>query len=247
MRKLLVAAIAALPALAFGAIANSAHDLTGTTGSGTPIFFGTSNGARTACSFCHAAHHTSSTRGLWIRTAPTAGGWQTTTTTSRGTALPAAGALNFGSQVCMSCHDGSVALNQTQYYAVAGTGEVDATEFIGGAIGGVDAANATLVGSGYYLTGGPAAFPSLEGTHPVSVPYPTGVTGYYSTGSSNCTAVGAAYCVQGAGDVGYAQKIVQTGAAFTVECTSCHDPHVGGIFLRPMPPGSSRCSGCHNK
>ena len=249
MRKLLAVAVAMFPALAFAAIVNSAHDLTAS----TLINFGTTNGARYSCSFCHGAHHTASTLGLWVRGTPgaTGAGWTVTTQTSLGTALPGKGATNHGTQECLSCHDGSIALNTTQYYPIAGVlNDPATTGTIGGAAAGTDIGNLDATN---HLVGGSSAFPALEGTHPVSVAYPpvnAQAGTYYTVATSGCTAIGAGFCVTNPNlpAAGLATKIVrQAGGNYTVECTSCHDPHVGGIFLRPMPSGSNRCAACHNK
>ncbi len=256
MRKLLIAALAMFPALAFAAVANTAHDLQ----AGPLIAFGSTNGARSTCSFCHAAHHTAGTLGLWVRATPgaTGAGWTSTTETSLGTPLPGRGATNHGSQECLSCHDGTIAVNQTLTYAIPGTGESNATATIGGAAVGTDIANLANGATDARLVSGSMAFPILEGTHPISVPYPpanlpasqSGLYGTVQTGS--CTAVGAGYCVNNGWQAaaGLATKIVrQTDGTFTVECVSCHDPHysAGSLFLRPMPTGVTRCVGCHNK
>jgi len=229
MRKLLAVAVAMFPALAFAAIANSAHDLTAS----PMINFGTTNGARYSCSYCHGAHHTGGTLGLWVRPKALGGGWSTTTQTSLGTPLPTAGMTNHGTQECLSCHDGTVAMTTTQYYPIAGV--------INDATG--------------HLVGGSTALPSLEGTHPVSVPYPPANAQpgqYYTVTTTGCTAIGAAACVNNPNLVaaGLATKIYrQAGATatYTVECVSCHDPHIGGIMLRPLPAGTNRCAACHNK
>jgi len=99
---------AAIPVLAMGpaqSVVGTQHDLTAT-GSG-PV----SSTQTDSCFFCHAPHNVTNTLGaLWDHTLST----QTyntyaSTTYDSGTQVPSAGS----SKLCLSCHDGTVAVGQT--------------------------------------------------------------------------------------------------------------------------------------
>ena len=265
MRKLLVAVLAVVPALAFAGITNSAHDFATNT---APIYF--TSGAR-LCSFCHTAHHAPSTQGLWNRQTANLSNsaWGANAFTSAGTALPAnTAALLFPTRQCLSCHDGSTAINElwtnASGYSLMGN-------TVNGPGAGVlySAADANAGGgTGFYLnTTAVTAFTSLNGTHPVSTEYRSAkvVQGEYGTPDATVCVAGIANCTAAGG---HAAKIFPnsvTGAAFTsgfsVECGSCHDPHYGPgtvaiptggtgtgstIFLR-FGNGFSICLSCHIK
>ncbi len=245
MRKLLVVALAIAPALASAAIVNSKHDLTFT---GNSIYVTGQRSYQTVCSFCHSPHHAMTTRGLWVRRDPSAAAFIAPTTTL-GTSLATTTADLKNSKQCLSCHDGSVAVNETVSYPITATGP-DTVNGTASTIGAVT--NQQNAGSATISTGSGTYFPSLEGTHPVSVPYPPvgAVAGQYANVSNTCQP-GIAICTDSAqaGD-GVSLKPQLSGGQ-TVECQSCHDVHGSGatvatnhgMFLR----ASWGCTSCHNK
>ncbi len=235
MRKLLVLAIA-VPSFAFAGIGNTKHNLK----DNANAHFGGYN----LCSYCHTAHHAKEAHVLWNRSAPTLAKYNTVTTTDSGTPLPtAATALGKGSQKCLSCHDGSLAMT-----------EVSGTLPGAGTSTNVDYATGKI-------TGGAVLIDNLDGTHPVSVPY-AGQTGsladtslYGSATTTGCL-TGIKNCVTGAGVNGVYIKLEQNtiggASVLSVECTSCHDPHLErSMFLRNTNPGNlagvALCTGCHIK
>jgi predicted CXXCH cytochrome family protein len=247
MRKLLAAALALVPAFALALVTNTAHDLTYT---GNAIYV---NGAPTyfsACSFCHAAHHTAGTRGLWVRRGNQQAAFQGVPDgrTTAGTVLATTPANLYNSRQCLSCHDGSVALNETATYGVDASGTITGPStwgVVGRTISGVWTPS-TVVGD---ITTTGAYLPSLNGTHPVSVPYPgTAVAGYYGIVTGTC-ATGIASCTAQSTQVSLkAQNTGTYTGAYTVECQSCHEVHTpgtSGIFLRSVTGGL--CQACHNK
>jgi hypothetical protein len=206
------------------------------------------------CKFCHLVHDANTANGtLWARPAPTGVGYTSPTTTSDGTALDATMvALGAASQKCLSCHDGSVALN-----TVVNNAGVYATVASGAtALGGaniVAGANVFLRGSTYLA--------NLNGQHPVGIPF-AGQTGSlaqaneYGTASVAGCAPGVPVCVAGATTpaAGTFIKLFGAAGAYQVECGSCHEPHtenVGGnypFFLRVSSATvNGRCGACHKK
>ncbi len=255
MRKLLVAVLAVVPSLAFAGIVNSAHDFQTNT---APLYF--TGGSVRLCSYCHTAHHAPSTLGLWNRDTAKVNNTAfsgDTTTTSAGTTLPQdAASLRFPTKQCLSCHDGSTAINETW----------NAGGF--GALGNTANGNTSIVTQGttsggaigFFLNNtSTALFTSLAGTHPVSTDYRSSkvVAAEYGTvvqagcvaGIANCTSAGT-----------HAAKVFVNAASstgYSVECASCHDPHYGpgavgqgtagsAIFLR-YNAGMSICLSCHIK
>jgi predicted CXXCH cytochrome family protein len=249
MRKLLVTALALLPGLASATIVGSKHDLF----AGAAVnFSGAVGNATSACSYCHSAHHTAATKGLWRRADTTNPNlpWGNGSTTTAGTSLPTTLAGILDSKRCFSCHDGTIALNSVVKYPAGGSsvgpgGNVT----IGGGLAGTDQANVT---GGALNNTGPSYLNRLEGSHPVSIAYPAASnTGYFGilttgcgSGISNCTTAGTNISLKPNASVG--------GTGVSVECQSCHDVHEpatgagqAGYFLRTVTGGV--CVGCHNK
>lgn len=246
MRKFLVAVLAMVPAFAFAAITNSAHDFAS---SGSPIYF--TGGSVRLCSFCHTAHHAPSVKGLWNRDlakVDNSAYGADATFTSAGTTLPQnAAALNAPTKQCLSCHDGSTAINELYSNGTF--------SYMGNTVNGPNASHVdTAAGPGTNVmftlnaTGG-ALFTNLTGTHPVSTEYYSNrvVAAEYGAPSTTCVA-GIANCTTAG--LGAAKIFPNAGVAsgFTVECASCHEPHRGesAIFLRNSP-GVSICLNCHVK
>lgn len=250
LKVLLVVALA-IPTMASAVIANTKHNLT-STGPGSVKFTDTS---ADMCRFCHLVHDANTTQGtLWARQAPTGPAYSTPNTTADGTPLDASnGLLGAGSQKCLSCHDGTVALNTV----VNNVGTQLTVAAANTAQGG---AAITTVGSNVFLRGGTTYLANLNGQHPVGIPF-AGQTGSlatvneYGTASTN-TCTGVPVCVTGATTpaAGAFVKLFGSAGAYQVECGSCHEPHtenVGGnypYFLRVSGTiVNGRCGACHKK
>jgi hypothetical protein len=157
------------------------------------------------------------------------------------------------SKACLSCHDGTLGLNQLLNNAGPGSGTNPATDPnpIGGASG---TNNMALIGT------------DLRDDHPVSMIY--GDAKSYGTGAAIGTDSHAAG-FRGATTIG-TRPVVQNGsitlplygtstANGKVECGSCHDPHeerskTGAsdpaksvYFLRVANDNSQLCLACHLK
>jgi predicted CXXCH cytochrome family protein len=141
MKKAIAIALALVAGSASAAVVNSKHNMGNYTGQGGAV------GAGDVCYFCHAAHNTGTIAPLWARTNPTNGGYQTF---SSGTiSVNIAGTVDDFSLACMSCHDGTVAVNQT----------------IKGKLG-------TNAGNVYVAVGNTRIGPDLRNDHPVSLQWP---------------------------------------------------------------------------
>lgn len=198
------------------------------------------------CVFCHTPHNPAGqTKLLWNRTNPTGDGWTAGNTTTMGTQLPTA--VSSVSAYCLSCHDGATAIgsvtntsNRLGAITYSGT-NVDAQGRING--------TTTRLNT------------NLQGSHPVSVPYPrTGKLGYGSVPASGADpttynapvsagCVGAANCPGGTAAGASIPLYTDGSGRLGIECGSCHDPHNNafGSFLRLANTGSQLCLACHIK
>lgn len=209
-----------------GPMANTKHDLS----SGSTASIHSSGGSATdqLCIFCHTPHNGDPAAGrpLWNHTLTTQDLTWTPATTVRGTTLPTsyAGGTLGGSQACMSCHDGTVAIGQVIYSYAAGGGTTFTLTTPSKVTGGKLNSNSSALMD-------PAA---METNHPVGVPQPGVVTGF------------TAFKAPAAG------QAVQYDADGNVQCGSCHNPHLTGTVNNPAPflkktnAGSAICVTCHD-
>jgi predicted CXXCH cytochrome family protein len=243
LKALLVVALA-VPAIANAAIANTKHDLASgstTTGPKAAAVGGTDQ----TCIFCHAPHRANQQQLIWNHSpAATAGGWAGAQTTTANTALPVT--LGPKSQVCLTCHDGSVSLGSLS----SGTITMNGTDTNAGG-------NLT---NAVYLVG-PSMGGATAGNHPVSIPYASmtynsitstaAAAGYVAvaSGAANCTSP-SGICTADAVN-GKTIQLFGTAAAAGIECGSCHDVHnalsAPAFFLRAPAAGSALCKACHIK
>ncbi len=233
---------------AFGEIAGSKHDLTF---SGNIIKANTATANSEICVFCHTPHGSNSNFAgapLWNKE-DTPGG---TTYATYGTTIAGVTAdttVSNSSKACLSCHDGVSAINSV----VNAPGSGDTTEYLGMTDGTTTAGDGTafVMPSGRItnIGAGPdAADVDLSNDHPVSITY--------TDGNASLNPQAGAF---GAGTTGYSatwttpngtQNISSVLRGGKVECSSCHDPHLGenDTFLRVSNnQGSVLCLGCHAK
>jgi predicted CXXCH cytochrome family protein len=271
-RNLLVGAVLSLAVgTAFAGIANTNHNL-GTTGVGTTNQF---DGTGEICVFCHTPHgaDTSANPPLWNRVLD-ATGFTTYdslgTSTVDGEVLTTVGSVSIA---CLSCHDGTQAMNVM--INAPGSGNYDPA---GSALAGTWTGPAAGVGAaplGSLNYGTPNNIVNLgkdlTDDHPIGVEY----------GGGGCEAILADTCSPVAGNTrdpdfkdavrtvsGVDQWFVDVdlntfrdktdmilytrafaaGSGPSVECGSCHDPHTeSGLFLRLDNTGSAVCLACHIK
>lgn len=223
-RFLAFLAVMILATAAFGAsVVNSKHDLRAV-GGGTP----TGTGLTEVCVSCHTPHQTTTANRqypLWNRTlssnatygvygSPTFNG-STTIVDVGGAALGTATTSN----LCLSCHDGTVSVLSMLNPPPAGAptvaalaGRIDATGKI------ISAANVGI---------------DLRDDHPVNFTYDTALAG--TDGGLKDPAITPAV-----------SKLLLSGK---VQCTSCHEVHdpANQPFLVMDNTASALCTTCHNK
>lgn len=206
------------------------------------------------CVFCHTPHGGNLTGPLWNRSLPGVASfthYNSATLSTYLQGLQVSRDIGEESLLCMSCHDGSVAITHLindpnslngAAITVNGNPDRDIVEVFGaGARIGATNANTTATGD-------------LSDDHPISFSYPA-VQGQiiYGPGGSRDGELNDVSTATTAG-------VRFFGSASRVECSSCHDPHVsydqwaippGDESYRPfliMPnTGSGLCLACHNK
>lgn len=233
----------------------TSHDFTSTSG-GT----GTATAGVGLCTFCHTPHKAITTSLLWNHTLSVNNfSWDIPATTAGTTFATFKGDTYKGASAkCLSCHDGSVAIGDVNWFqetSATGAGALNTLQHNNG--GEFQIATAT---------GG------MAGNHPVAMPFPfnntvntyNGVTNganlqtgewqsdpWNAGAGTNGTKV-RLFNDSGAGNITAGPVAGKTG----IECSSCHDPHnkasVDDLFLRGKLTGSDAASGylclqCHSK
>lgn len=268
-------------ALAASGITNTKHNLS-SSGPGNKF-----SGTDQICVFCHTPHGSDADNThppLWNRAMGTA---SYTTYDSLGTSTLSGQVLAVGSVslACLSCHDGTQAMNNV----INGPGSgLNPTSWSGGswtvgsAVMGGGITNGALTGL-VNLSG------DLQDDHPIGVQYcGGGITGNATTGAvaGTCnnsefigpgggatTSDGRTASLEGAkinskqafwvdvdgstgrgkGDLRLYARTFTGGTGPSVECGSCHDPHVESFgsnnvaFMRVTASGSKICLSCHVK
>jgi hypothetical protein len=229
-KGLLAAVLALTGVAASAAISGSAHDFS------TKAPYGT---AGQICSACHAPHNgTNGALGqLWNHTPSAVTPYLMYTS---GSMTPGGGQPSGTSKLCLSCHDGTVAVDS-----------------FGGATGG-DGSTLALKSSNI----GGVAGNDLTNDHPIGIDYATAFTADGALwATSTMVTIGSAAPYKTKTDT--LVKTLLNGGT-TVECASCHDVHntfsmpagsgIGGSgttttnkLLRVSVKGSALCIACHDK
>lgn len=183
---------------------------------------GAGYGTTQICIFCHTPHNAVTSTipaPLWNHGVTTA----TYTLYSSATLNATIGQPGPTSKACMSCHDGTVAVDS--YY---GHGTAGAYEYGGGP---------TLIAGTHIMTGTAMLGTDLSNDHPVGFNY-TLVQTPTDPGirASAAGKVNGIYPLYGAGNV-------------MMECPTCHAVHDNAFspFLRASNAASALCLGCHLK
>jgi cytochrome c peroxidase len=234
------AVVALMPSVSKASIIGTAHDFSlntnywvGGVASGDPAV---SHSSTNVCGECHTIHHAQSAANgpLFIHTpSKNIGAFKTYDQAGSGTFPSTLGiTLGSGSLACLSCHDGSVAINSTtdvngiQKYTGGGTSN-----------------NAVFINPSDIVTEG-ASGNDLTHMHPIGVNYDAAYTA--KPGQINLEAT--TFNAPGNPTVGSVLENHQ------VECATCHDIHatIGaaagkttGIYT--IASGQALCLGCHNK
>lgn len=274
--KLCIAATIVLGAAvgqqASAAIQNTKHNLGASNGVNTNYM---TTGTTEICVFCHTPHasNTNVKAPLWNK--PTNGGAYTTYNTATSATIDGSVDMSGVSLACLSCHDGTQAMDTMINKPGSGGYVVGGSTIVGGVWTG-----ANQDGSGK-MTGLANLTTDLTNDHPVGIQY---CGGGISTGSASTTAASTGTCRDGdfhapadgtiantrvwwvdssVGTTGtrektdmilYARAPTLTNDATSgqfqpfVECASCHDPHSSNTtFLRIQNTQSAVCLTCHNK
>lgn len=210
---------------AMAGISATKHNLsTSHTAAGQTIY---SSDQTEICIFCHTPHdaiknnniplwnHTlSSTAAYGVYTSPT---YNATDTADVGGVTAATAAV---SNLCLSCHDGTVAINSFN-----NPSNINPTTTMVGTTGGMLPTGNSNLGT------------DLTNDHPVNFTYNTALA---TTDGSLVNPVDATGSGLSNGVKLYSSK---------VQCASCHDPHTStqGAFLRATMSGSTLCFSCHSK
>jgi hypothetical protein len=256
---IIVGAVLAASAAAFaGSIIGSRHDLSGLNvrgyGSETgPMTGGSFSDYRETCVYCHTPHNAGTVSPLWNRMLPEMTDYQMydgPNIDSKPRRAP--DGISLG---CLSCHDGSVAVdavyNKPKFHDIFDSGIHYKMNFDGavgsdscgkchnrdkGAYGGLGAAHDATI---RYLS------KNLRDDHPISVTYPT---------HDQDSAFNQPTVAKQDGGRAFTNGI-QTFEGDKVQCASCHDPHnpdeqnLEGRdpFLRSSNRFSALCLTCHQK
>lgn len=256
MKKLVTVVVIALALVAkswgAGGVEGSAHDFSKTWTNSYGTVYGGWTPYGGVCSPCHAAHDTDDAQlvPLWNHVTTTASFTPYSASSGQGSKLQATVGNPAGiSLACLSCHDGTVAINQL--------------------LTGL-ATNSTVTGP-LYVDSHAKKGPDLHTTHPISFTYDAALatadgqienptTYKIGDAKTKLTDQTAPVPASWSGTSLTGQTIDQALLwQHKVECASCHDPHVlagsaptSGIFLRISGKdsdgrGSTVCRTCHVK
>lgn len=230
-------------------VAGGPHDLSN--GSAVRNSNATINGQ--TCVFCHVPHSGSTNQPLWNRSNPTGASYQVYTSSTSASVATAAGVASGISGACLSCHDGTIAMdvvtnvNGLPFGTAPTNGNVN---FTAGPNKKATYSNGAG-GTANVMSGGlPFLGSDLRNDHPVAIVYQTALTADPSHYTA-ITQVGARIYISGA--AGQLPLYGSSTSNATVECASCHDAHnnslngTNGGFLRQANTGSQMCLTCHNK
>jgi hypothetical protein len=209
------------------------------------------------CVFCHTPHGGSLDGPLWNRGDATSVEWKhynSATLSTHLKGLPSNRAPNPISMLCLSCHDGSLALNH-----VLNEPNVLAGAPITGAGGTNPLYMVTMFGQNPSIIGSTPADEAATGDftddHPFSFSYDAVLASTeYQSGNAKYNSLKLPGIAVGLGVQFFASPDA-TGPNH-VECSSCHDPHVDysltgdsdyAPFLITPNTGSLLCLACHTK
>lgn len=265
-QTLVFASLALLSGTAAAQILTTPHNLTA--GGPGP---NTTTGTDQVCVFCHTPHgsNTGVAAPLWNK-ATNAGSYTTYSSTNSSSIDGSVLDTGSVSLACLSCHDGTQAMDNMFNAPGSGAGVADGT---------------TGVSQGYtftpsnVVTGIANLGSDLTNDHPIGIEYcGGGITGATTTVSGTCNDLDFRTTelrtklidttqvfwvdVGSAADVRDKQDIILYTRNFTagngvgpsVECASCHDPHASAAatgsdvnFMRVTTDQSAICLACHVK
>jgi predicted CXXCH cytochrome family protein len=242
------------------------HNL-GTAGPAGSNTFGVAGTSGTAevCVFCHTPHggSTAAAVPLWNRTLNAPGNYTTYATLNSATIEGAIAPVGSVSIACLSCHDGTQAMDTV--LNEPGSGLTNAIYAAGSWTGpNVNA------GTGF-IENAPLLGEDISNDHPIGIQYggggltaaaPTGTLGDSDMNPASFTPLNGVnvFWVDTVGGTAGRDKTdmilynrdvagIAGGLQPYVECASCHDPHsdVNPTFLRTSNDNSAVCLTCHSK
>ncbi|MFQ5798235.1 MAG: cytochrome c3 family protein [Bacteroidota bacterium] len=171
------------------------------------------------CVFCHTPHRASADAQLWNRQATAAAYTFYSSDYLTSKTYPAAAQPNAKSKLCMSCHDGTIALGSV--YNTPGTGSRGPITMSGG-VTTMPTSSAGFLGT------------TLTDDHPVGF-------GYDNAKDPDLVVRSWPWNT--------AVRLDPDAFTGRVECHTCHDPHNNEFtkFLRISNANASLCTFCHNK
>jgi predicted CXXCH cytochrome family protein len=221
-QKLILAAfLTFLSAASFAqSIVASKHDLS--TGGGIT---NKSTNESQVCIFCHTPHQkTITATPLWNKTLSAQATYGVYASGTLNATLADVGGSGTVSNLCLSCHDGTVAVNSLDNKSSIGTPTMgSATEL--DATGKIAAGRETIIGT------------SLTNDHPINFTYDAALA---TLDGGLVTPTSASYV-----DVAHAVPLYSG----KLQCATCHNPHnnANSSFMRKANSGSALCLTCHSK
>ncbi len=216
----------------FAAIANTKHDLSFFT-TAWPESPSYQTDEAQICVFCHTPHNGTLTGPLWNKPVPLADGFTMyRSTDATKTELNNVTIVSDESLLCLSCHDGSIGVNNLLNFGSSGARpNVIENPGVEVPIAGTPGANKRI---GANTEVDPNSTGHLADDHPISLSY-TNAQGENPAGLYDLATA------QGNGVVFFGGD--------RLECSSCHDVHDNSIppFLIKDNTGSALCLSCHIK
>jgi len=242
----------------------------------TRVNYYTGAGATTqVCVFCHTPHGAASAAApLWQRQVKAANYYQTYGSVNASPTMEADQAnvtVGSVSLACLSCHDGTQAINTMANAPGSGNNALGGSWATGNNLtnGGLGTASMANLGGG--TVGGDGK--DLQNDHPIGIKYAGGFTYAVSNGvvtnnafadtafrATSATVINNVpvwYVEKATGNTtGRDKNDIQLYTRSTgggqyqpyVECASCHDPHANAeLFMRVPVAGSEICLTCHIK
>ena len=226
-------------------VANTKHNLASTQANAFWNAAYSATNVDEVCVFCHTPHGGTLDGPLWNRDVSGISGAGVYTHYSSDTLSTTVGlstrAVNRQSLLCLSCHDGSIGVGDN---LINNTGVVPDNAGAGFKV--ILAADGINPGK---RTG--AARGKLSSTTDLSDDHPISFS--YTAAFGDATNAGALHTLADA-KLGGLTFYNDNGLTDTIECVSCHDPHVDSSvdadykpFLRVVNTGSTMCLSCHIK
>ena len=272
-KALVLTALALASGVAMAGISNTKHNLT-FSGPGPNRLDNTPTNTQEICVFCHTPHgsNTDASAPLWNKNIPDPSGYSVYSTANSSTIDGSTLTVGSVSAACLSCHDGTQAMDNMINQPGSGGTNTNLTFNWDTSLGGTP--NGIMGTTTIAMLG-----QDLTNDHPIGIEYcGGGLTGSGSTVNGTCADTDffvpatrvintqQVFYVNTAGGTDEREKtdIILYTRDFTgvggdpnapsVECASCHDPHVESkdaatqvSFLRVSQAGSGVCLSCHNK